>query len=116
MLPRPRQLGAFPQPPSEGVPPPASPLLKPLYWCTLKPTGAVQSLGGDHNLVPYAVHACMAFGFWLATLRHKTATAQAHARQYAGAVVKVARAVLNIPPESFEAAASWLPVQREVAR
>lgn len=68
------------------------------------------------HLVPYAVHACMAFGFWLATLRHKTATAQAHARQYAGAVVKVARAVLNIPPESFEAAASWLPVQREVAR
>jgi hypothetical protein len=46
VLPRPRQLGAFPQPPSEGVPPPASPLLKPLYWCTSKTTDAVQSLGG----------------------------------------------------------------------
>ena len=68
------------------------------------------------HLVPYAVHACMAFGFWLATLRHKPATAQAHARQYAGAVVYVARVVLNIPPESFEAAASSLPAQREVAR
>jgi hypothetical protein len=28
-LPRPRQLGEFPQTPSEGVPPPASPLLRP---------------------------------------------------------------------------------------
>jgi hypothetical protein len=35
------------------------------------------------HLVPYAVHACMAFGLWLTTLRHKPATAQAHARQYA---------------------------------
>ena len=32
------------------------------------------------HLVPYVVHACMAFGLWLATLRHKAATAQAHAR------------------------------------
>lgn len=68
------------------------------------------------HLVPYAVHACMAFGFWLTTLRHKPATAQAHARQYAGAVVHVARAVLNFPPESFEAPASWLSAQRELAR
>ena len=68
------------------------------------------------HLVPYAGHACMAFGFWLATLRHKPATAQAHACQYAGAVVYVARAVLNIPPESLEATVSWLPAQREVTR
>jgi hypothetical protein len=32
---------------------------------------------------PYAVHACMAFGFWLATLRHQAATAAAHTRHYA---------------------------------
>ena len=56
------------------------------------------------HLVPYAVHACMAFGFWLATLRHKNGTAQAHACQYADAVVDVARAVLNLPPESLESA------------
>jgi len=68
------------------------------------------------HLVPYAVHACMAFGFWLTTLRHKPPTAQAHARQYAGAVVHVARAVLNSPPESFEAPVSWLSDQRELAR
>ena len=49
------------------------------------------------HLVPYAVHACMAFGLWLTTLRHKPATAQAHARQYADAVVHVARAVLTCP-------------------
>jgi AcrR family transcriptional regulator len=53
------------------------------------------------HLVPYAVHACMAFGLWLATLRHQPATAQAHARQYADAVVHVARAVLT-PSELSE--------------
>lgn len=68
------------------------------------------------HLVPYTVHGCMAFGFWLATLRHKPATARAHAGQYAGAVVDVARAVLNFPPESSEAPDSWLPTQHEVAR
>jgi AcrR family transcriptional regulator len=67
------------------------------------------------HLVPYSVHGCMAFGLWLATLRHKPATAQAHGRQYAGAVVYVARAILNTPPGSFEAAASWSPSQRDVA-
>jgi len=67
------------------------------------------------HLVPYAVHACMAFGLWLATLRHKPATAQAHARQYASAVVYVARAILNTPPVSFEGAACLAPAQCEVA-
>ena len=47
------------------------------------------------HLVPYSVHACMSFGLWLATLRHKPITAQAHARQHAEAVVYVARAVLS---------------------
>jgi hypothetical protein len=41
--------GRSPRPPSEGVPPPASPLLNPFYWCTLRPTGAVQSLGGGNK-------------------------------------------------------------------
>jgi len=50
------------------------------------------------HLVPYAVHTCMAFGLWLATLRHKPATARAHACQYAEAVVHVARGVLDFCP------------------
>jgi AcrR family transcriptional regulator len=58
------------------------------------------------HLVPYAVHACMAFGFWLATLHHKPATAQAHARQYAAGIVDAARAALDFPSESLEPAAS----------
>lgn len=59
-------------------------------------------------LVPYAAHACMAFGFWLATLHHKPATAQTHARQYAVGIVGFARAVLDFPSESLEPAASSL--------
>ena len=55
------------------------------------------------HLVPYVVHACMAFGLWLATLRHKAATAQAHARQYAEGVVDAARMVLSFCPESLGA-------------
>ena len=57
------------------------------------------------HVVPYAVHTCMAFGFWLATLHHKPATAEAHARQYAGAVVQVARVVMDFVPEPVEPAA-----------
>jgi AcrR family transcriptional regulator len=53
------------------------------------------------HLVPYVVHACMAFGLWLATLRHKAATAHAHARQYAEGVVGAARMVLSFSPESL---------------
>jgi hypothetical protein len=56
------------------------------------------------HLVPYAVHTCMAFGFWLAALRHKPATAQGHARQYAEAIGHVARAVLEPQERSFQAA------------
>ena len=47
------------------------------------------------DVVPYAAHACVAFGLWLATLRHTPATAEAHARQYAGGMVHVARAALR---------------------
>jgi AcrR family transcriptional regulator len=61
------------------------------------------------HLVPYSVHACMAFGYWLTALRHKPATAQAHARQYAGAIVQIARAALNFLPESLPAPASRVP-------
>jgi AcrR family transcriptional regulator len=68
------------------------------------------------HVAPYAVHACMAFGLWLATLRHKPATAQAHARQYAEGIVNVARAVLNFTPGSIEARDSWLPAQPELVR
>jgi AcrR family transcriptional regulator len=58
------------------------------------------------HLAPYAVHACMAFGMWLATLRHKPNTAQAHAHQYAGGIADAARAVLNFPKESLSPAVS----------
>ena len=58
------------------------------------------------HLVPYAVHACMAFGLWLTTLRHKPATAEAHARQYAGGIGDVARVALSFLSEPFVAAAS----------
>ncbi len=51
------------------------------------------------HLVPYAVRACMAFGFWLAALHHEPATAQAHARQYAGGIVDAARGLLMSAPQ-----------------
>ena len=66
------------------------------------------------HLVPYVVHACMAFGLWLATLRHKAATAQAHARQYAEGVVDAARMVLSFCPESLGAGAR-APAQRRAS-
>jgi hypothetical protein len=44
----PANWGPFPQTPSEGVPPPHP----PCYWRTFKPTGAAQSLGGDHKGEP----------------------------------------------------------------
>ena len=68
------------------------------------------------HLVPYAVHTCMAFGLWLATLRHKPATARAHARQYAEAVVHVARGILDFCPEPLAATAAQLPAQNQSAR
>jgi AcrR family transcriptional regulator len=68
------------------------------------------------HLVPYVVHACMAFGFWLATLRHKAGTAQAHARQYAQGVVDAARAILNTPAGFVETAACPAPLPPELTR
>ena len=67
------------------------------------------------HLVPYVVHACMAFGLWLATLRHKAATAQAHARQYAEGVVDAARMVLSFCPDSLGGAAARAPAKQESA-
>jgi AcrR family transcriptional regulator len=52
------------------------------------------------HLAPYAVHACMAFGYWLAALRHQRATAVAHARQYAGGLADATRTVLGWPAGS----------------
>lgn len=46
------------------------------------------------HVAPYAAHACLAFGLWLAALRHTPETARANARQYAGGLVHVARAAL----------------------
>ena len=67
------------------------------------------------HLVPYVVHACMAFGLWLATLRHKAATAQAHARQYAERVVDAARMVLSFTLESL-ASGSGVPSQNGICK
>jgi AcrR family transcriptional regulator len=47
------------------------------------------------HLVPYAVNACLAFGFWLATLRHPSRTAMEHARQYAVGLGHAATAILR---------------------
>jgi AcrR family transcriptional regulator len=47
------------------------------------------------HLVPYAVNACLAFGFWLATLRHPSRTAKEHARQYAVGLGHTATAILS---------------------
>jgi AcrR family transcriptional regulator len=49
------------------------------------------------HLAPYAVHACMAFGLWLAALRHQPATAAAHANQYAEGIANAARVILETP-------------------
>ncbi len=68
------------------------------------------------HLVPYVVHACMAFGLWLATLRHKAATAQAHARQYAEGVVDAARMVLSLRPESLGAASARMSAEDRLRR
>jgi AcrR family transcriptional regulator len=68
------------------------------------------------HLAPYVVHACMAFGLWLATLRHKAATAQAHARQYADGVVGAARMVLSFCPESLGAGVVRVPPEDGVCR
>jgi len=52
------------------------------------------------RLVPYAVRVSMAFGIWLATLRHKPATALEQARQFTGGIMDVARILLDFSPES----------------
>jgi len=74
-------------------------------WNTMVGTCLESSALGTRvavHVVPYGVHACMAFGLWLATLHHTPATAQAHAHQYADGIVHAARAVLNLPPDAAE--------------
>lgn len=65
------------------------------------------------RLAPYAVRVSMAFGLWLATLRHKPATAQEHARQFTGSIVDVARVLLDFSPSAL---AGGLPVSSEFLR
>jgi AcrR family transcriptional regulator len=52
------------------------------------------------HFVPYAVNACLAFGFWLATLRHTPTTAAQHARQYATGIGQAASAILSVATSS----------------
>lgn len=47
------------------------------------------------HLVPYAVNACLAYGFWLATLRHTSESATALAQQFAAGVAQAASALLS---------------------
>lgn len=68
------------------------------------------------HLAPYAVRVCMAFGFWLAALRHKPETAREHARQFTSGIVDVARALLSVPPEPLQPGCSVLEQQREALR
>ena len=56
-------------------------------------------------VLPYAVHACMSFGLWLAMLHHQPATAKAHARQYSEGIANMVRAVLNQAPDALGIAA-----------
>jgi len=47
------------------------------------------------RLVPHAVNACLAYGFWLATLRHTPRSAAPLARQFASGVAQVASVLLS---------------------
>ena len=49
------------------------------------------------NLVPHAIHACLAYGFWLATLRHDAESAAALAQSFAAGVAQAASALLSQP-------------------
>ena len=47
------------------------------------------------RLVPYAVHACLAYGFWLATFRHTPESASPLARQFAAGLALVAPSLIS---------------------
>jgi hypothetical protein len=47
------------------------------------------------HLVPYAVSACIAYGFWLATLRHDAQSAAALAQGFAAGIAQAASALLS---------------------
>jgi AcrR family transcriptional regulator len=47
------------------------------------------------HLVPYAVSGCLAYGFWLATLRHTTKSAAALAQGFAAGIGQAASALLS---------------------
>jgi AcrR family transcriptional regulator len=47
------------------------------------------------HLVPYAVSACLAYGFWLATLRHDTESAAALAQGFAAGIGQAASGLLS---------------------
>jgi AcrR family transcriptional regulator len=49
------------------------------------------------RLVPYAVSACLAYGFWLATLRHDAQSAAALAQGFAAGIAQAASALLSDP-------------------
>lgn len=47
------------------------------------------------RLVPHAVHACLAYGFWLAAFRHSPASAAPLARQFAGGIKSAAATLIS---------------------
>jgi AcrR family transcriptional regulator len=47
------------------------------------------------HLVPYAVGACLAYGFWLATLRHDAESAAALAQGFAAGIAQAASGLLS---------------------
>jgi AcrR family transcriptional regulator len=47
------------------------------------------------HLMPYAVSACLAYGFWVATLRHDAESAAALAEGFAAGIAQAASALLS---------------------
>jgi AcrR family transcriptional regulator len=50
------------------------------------------------RLAPYAVQACMAYGFWLASLRHSPGSAAPLARQFAEGIAMAAATLISSEP------------------
>lgn len=49
----------------------------------------------EMHLLPYAIQACLAYGFWLAALRHNPASAAAVMREFAAGVAEAALTLIT---------------------
>lgn len=48
------------------------------------------------NLLPYATHACLGYGFWLAALRHNSVSASAVAHEFAAGIAMAASTLISL--------------------